>query len=102
MNFASLTDEELKQKAKQLKRAIEELVEKGAVVIVEGKKDKVALQKIGIRNRIKLINKTPDELSRMVSGEKEAIILTDFDDAGEEICRRVEESLSSYNVKADV
>jgi len=101
MDFNHLSNEELKQKEKQLKRALEELDEKEAVIIVEGKKDKEALQRIGVKNRIKLVNRSPAELSRAISDEKEAIILTDFDEAGEEICKRVEESLSSYSIKAD-
>jgi 5S rRNA maturation endonuclease (ribonuclease M5) len=102
MDFTSLNREELKRKEKQLKRVLEELNEKDAVIIVEGKKDRAALQRIGVRGRIELVNRSSEELSRRISGEKEAILLTDFDDAGEEICRRMQESLSSYNVKADV
>ena len=102
MDFSSLSREELKRKEKQLKRALEELNEKDAVIIVEGKKDRNALQRIGVRGRIELVNRSPEELSRRMSGEKEAILLTDFDTTGEEICRRMQESLFSYNIKADV
>ena len=102
MDFTSLSREELKHREKQLKAVLEELNEKDAVIIVEGKKDRNALQRAGVKGRIEIVNRSPEELSRRMAGEKEVVLLTDFDEAGEEICRRMQESLSSYNVKADV
>jgi 5S rRNA maturation endonuclease (ribonuclease M5) len=99
MKITSLSDEELKRMEKQLKRAFEELNEKGAVIVVEGKKDREALQRAGVNNKIVLINRSPDELSSRISDEKKAIILTDFDNAGEEMRSRMEEI--SQNIGSD-
>lgn len=89
----------LVRKEKLLRRVLNELAESDAVVLVEGKRDKNALERIGIRNRIMVINMSPDEVSERVSRVADkAVVLTDFDDAGEELRCRVEEALRSYNV----
>jgi 5S rRNA maturation endonuclease (ribonuclease M5) len=97
--FIPLTMRKIQRKQKLLSRVLKELDESGKPILVEGKKDKAALERIGVRNRIFLINMTPDELCKRVSKvADEAVVLTDFDEAGEKLCKRVEEALYSYNV----
>ena len=97
--FAPLTRRKLQRKQKLLNRVLKELEESGKPILVEGKRDKAALERIGVKNRIFLINLTPDELCKRVSNvADEAVILTDFDEAGEKLGKRIEEALHSYNV----
>jgi len=89
----------LQRKQKLLNRVLKELEESGVPLLVEGKRDREALERIGMRNKIFLINMRPDRLCERVSKvADEAVVLTDFDEAGEKLCKRVEESLHSYNV----
>jgi 5S rRNA maturation endonuclease (ribonuclease M5) len=93
----------LQRKQKLLNRVLMELEESGKPLLVEGKRDKAALQSIGVKNRVFLINMTPDELCKRVARlADEAVVLTDFDDAGEKLGKRVEEALYSYNVLPDM
>ena len=97
--FSPLTLRKFQRKQKLLDRVLKELEESGKPILVEGKRDKAALERIGVENRVFLINLTPDELCKRVSKvADEAVILTDFDEAGEKLCNRVKEALYSYNV----
>ncbi len=86
------------------KNLLESLEEGEQEVVVEGKRDRVALQKLGIRNRITLINQSPDRVAERVAshGASEAVVLTDFDRSGEELAQRICEALESYGVKPDL
>jgi len=97
--FSPMALRKLQKKQKLLDRTLKDLAEGGAAVLVEGKRDREALQRIGVRNRIFLVNMSPDKLCLRVSKVAcEAVILTDFDEAGQKLCRRIEEALHSYNV----
>ncbi|MCX6777109.1 MAG: toprim domain-containing protein [Candidatus Micrarchaeota archaeon] len=97
--FSPMALRKLQKKQKLLDRTLKDLAESGAAVLVEGKRDREALQRIGVRNRIFLVNMSPDKLCLRVSKVAgEAVILTDFDEAGQKLCRRIEEALHSYNV----
>lgn len=97
--FSPLTLRKLQRKQKFLDRIMKELDEGGKPILVEGKRDKAALERIGVRNRIFLINMSPDELCKRVAKvSDEAVVLTDFDRTGEKLGKRVEEALYSYNV----
>jgi 5S rRNA maturation endonuclease (ribonuclease M5) len=97
--FSPLTLRKLQRKQKFLGRLMKELNEGGKPILVEGKRDKAALERIGVRNRIFLINMSPDELCKRVAKvADEAVVLTDFDRTGEKLGKRVEEALYSYNV----
>jgi 5S rRNA maturation endonuclease (ribonuclease M5) len=97
--FSPLTMRKIQRKQKLLIRVLRELDESGKPILVEGKRDKAALERIGVKNRIFLINLTPDELCKRVSNvADEAVILTDFDEAGEKLGKRIEEALHSYSV----
>jgi 5S rRNA maturation endonuclease (ribonuclease M5) len=86
------------------KNLLESLEEGEQEVVVEGKRDRVALQNLGIRNRITLINQSPDRVAERVAshGASEAVVLTDFDRSGEELAQRICEALESYGVKPDL
>jgi len=97
--FSPIVLRKLQKKQKLLGRVLKELEESGAPILVEGKRDKEALESIGVRNRIFLVNMRPDRLCERVAREAdEAVVLTDFDEAGEKLRERVEEALLSCSV----
>jgi 5S rRNA maturation endonuclease (ribonuclease M5) len=59
---------------------------------------------LGIRNKVTLINQSPDRVAARVAshGASEAVVLTDFDRTGEELAQRVREALESHGVKPDL
>mgnify|MGYP001616541408 CR=1 FL=1 len=77
---------------------------KDAAVVVEGKKDKEALEKFGINGkRIFVLNKKPlfavaEELAKDYS---EAMILTDLDFEGKKLYGKLNTQLQQLGVKVD-
>ncbi|MDI6825924.1 MAG: toprim domain-containing protein [Candidatus Aenigmarchaeota archaeon] len=51
-------------------------------IIVEGKRDKEALEKLGIEDIFDISGKSLEELSKILDKNKKYIILTDFDSEG--------------------
>jgi 5S rRNA maturation endonuclease (ribonuclease M5) len=69
----------------KLEKTIEEIKKYGRVcIIVEGKKDKNVLEKIGLQNIFDISGKTTHEIVDEINSNhfQNAIILTDFDDDG--------------------
>ena len=93
-------DSELKVKAKKLRRVLQEM--SGKAVIVEGKKDRLALELLGLRARIIECNQSPDKIASKLEGEEKAFVLTDFDRRGEEKAKALAGALASYSVEADL
>lgn len=73
-------------------------------IIVEGKKDRNALQKLGLTGSIIIYNKgssLPDFCDWIVANYDQVIILTDWDRKGGTLCRRMRELLKGrvdYNI----
>ena len=93
----------VKKKEKALKRLTELLNSDNVVVVVEGKRDKTALQTVGLANDniIAVSPRKLDEIYSFVEGKK-AVILTDFDSAGNKLAKRVNDYLQSSNVNVDL
>ncbi len=72
------------------------------VILVEGKRDKVALERFGIENveqmKSKPYHTVADELSKRYRG---AVMLMDFDEKGEQIERKLSRILSMYGMSVD-
>ncbi|MBI2654995.1 toprim domain-containing protein [Candidatus Woesearchaeota archaeon] len=88
----------------EVKGEFQELVDKikdsSILVIVEGKKDRAALNKIGISNIIELSKKPLYRIVEEVSGSnKECIILTDLDKKGKELYGKLNSDLQKHGVK---
>jgi len=66
-------------------------------IIVEGKRDKEVMEKLGFKNVISICDKKLDEILSFI--DKDVLILTDFDEEGEKIAKRLEEFLTSRGVK---
>jgi 5S rRNA maturation endonuclease (ribonuclease M5) len=79
---------------------IEELKE--SIVIVEGKRDKKALENLGIHNTVPINGKPLIEIVQQIADMgktgKDIIILTDFDREGRRIASKLELLLKKYGV----
>jgi 5S rRNA maturation endonuclease (ribonuclease M5) len=75
----------------ELKNLVEKMNEEISCVIVEGRKDKEALERIGYKGRIVYAG-------RFKKGKGKVVILTDFDEEGKEIARRLMGSIDGKNV----
>ena len=86
---------------------IASLKRKNYLLIVEGDKDKKALEKIGLKN-IFVINKTGvslysriEEIKSMIGKKGKCVILTDFDKKGRKIYSIIKEELLKDGIKMD-
>lgn len=78
---------------------INEISEDKSLIIVEGKRDKIALNKLGIEN-IYLINKPIYSLiDTLTEKNKEVIILTDLDKEGRKLYHKLKKGFQRNGVK---
>ncbi len=89
---------QLREKYKKLQRLLEKM--ERSVVLVEGKRDKNALEKLGCRRVITISGRVRD-VCESLDGEHEAVIATDLDRRGNELARRAREELEGCSVRAD-
>jgi len=75
----------------QLKNLVEKMNTEISCVVVEGKKDKEALERIGYRGRIIYADRFKEPKGKVV-------ILTDFDKEGKEIAKRITRSIGGKNI----
>jgi 5S rRNA maturation endonuclease (ribonuclease M5) len=77
--------------------------EKDAVILVEGKRDRDALRKRGVRSSIVTISqkKIYDLTLDLVKRKKKIIILTDFDAHGTELFRKYRKELEILGAEID-
>ena len=89
-------------KLEELNYFIEKIKSSNILVIVEGKKDKSALQKFGINNIVELSKKPLFQIVEEVADcNDECIILTDLDKKGKEIYGKLNSDLQKNGVKID-
>jgi len=86
----------------EIKHFIDKIISSNILVIVEGKKDKIALQKLGLNNIIEL-NKKPifQIVEDVTNSNDECIILTDLDKKGKEIYGKLNSNLQKNGVKVN-
>jgi len=87
---------------KEFLEQIEKIKQNSILVIVEGKKDRKALESFGIKNIIEL-NKKPifEIIETIYSNNKNCIILTDLDKQGKELYGKLNSGLQHFGVKID-
>ena len=78
---------------------ISELRNCNKLIIVEGKKDKEALERLGIKNIITFSNSPFFHIEKI--NEKEVIILTDLDNSGKKLYSVLRNELQKRGVKID-
>lgn len=82
----------------ELLALLDELKESNILVIVEGPKDKRALEQFQIVNVMTLSKKPLYEVVEEVSKEKECAILTDLDKKGKELFGKLNQGLQQRGV----
>lgn len=81
---------------------INKIKQSNQLIIVEGKKDKKALENFGIKNVIELNKKPLFEIIENISNNNEkCIILTDLDKQGKELYGKLNSGLQQRGVKID-
>ena len=92
----------MKNLEKEFSEHIGKIKKSGTLIIVEGKKDKIALEKFGIKNIVELNKKPIFEIIENISSKnKECIILTDLDKQGKELYGKLNSGLQQLGVKVD-
>ena len=87
---------------KEFSDYIDKIKKSKTLVIVEGKKDKKALQSLGIKNIIELNKKPIFEIIEYVSSNnKDCIILTDLDKKGKQLYGKLNSCLQRFGVRVD-
>ncbi len=84
--------------------ALIDKISKDVAVVVEGKKDKAALEQLGIEsNKIYVLNKKPlfAVAEEIAVGCTEIVILTDLDAEGKKLYGKLYALLQSLGVKVD-
>lgn len=90
------------EKLEEFKNIIGKIRDSDILVIVEGKKDRAALGKLGIKNIIELSKKPIFQIVEDIAdSNKECVILTDLDREGKELYSKFSSSLQKYGVKVD-
>ena len=86
----------------EFQEIIEKIINSNILIIVEGKKDKIALEKLGIKN-ISTLSKKPlyQVVEEIANENEECIILTDLDKKGKEIYGKLNSQLQRNGVKID-
>lgn len=90
------------KETQELDLFVEELKQSNKAVIVEGRKDKEALEKLGIK-RVYALNCKPlfVFIEQIAKNNKDVIILTDLDKEGKKLYRALSSGLQKYGVRVD-
>ena len=92
----------------RLQKLIERLVEeaeKGAVIVVEGPRDKESLRALGIKERVLCLQNSRRntlEFAEQLDRERSVVVLTDFDRQGVFLANRLNRILNSQSVHANL
>ena len=90
----------MNKKIDEFNNLIEKIKSSGILVIVEGKKDRAALLRLGISNVIELSKKPLFHIVEEIANEnEECIVLTDLDRKGKEIYGKLNSNLQRHGVK---
>src|SRR3989338_10160860 len=89
-----------KETTEQFDKMIEKIRISNILIIVEGKKDRAALEKLGLKNIIELSKKPLYQVVEEIASEnKEVIILTDLDKKGKELYGKLSRDMQKFGVR---
>lgn len=92
----------LPENYKRFECLIGKLRDFSGVIIVEGRRDEVALRNLGVETGIIRLSRLPlAEVALIASQYHEVMILTDLDRKGEELARKLARHLEGYNCRVD-
>lgn len=85
-----------------LEEWISKLKDSDKLIIVEGKRDRAALEELGIKNVIILKNAIYKDIENVVNNDnKEIIILTDLDKMGKKLYAKLKRGLTERGITVD-
>ena len=86
----------------EILKEIDKIILEKPLIIVEGKKDRIALQSLGLRNIITLEKNALFEIVEYVVDSKEnCVILTDLDSEGKKLYSFLYKNLQYFGVKVN-
>jgi 5S rRNA maturation endonuclease (ribonuclease M5) len=85
----------------EINKGINKLIKDNKLIIVEGKKDKISLNRLGITNIRVLKKPLYKEIEEISKTNKEIIILTDLDKEGKKLYGKLNSRLQDFGVKID-
>lgn len=92
----------MQNQIEELENFIEKIKSSEVLIIVEGKKDRAALEKFGITNIVELSKKPLFQVvEEIASSNEECIILTDLDKKGRELYGKLNSQLQANGVKVN-
>lgn len=72
------------------------------VIIVEGRKDKSALEKLGIKKNIIILNKPIFQIVEIIASKyKDCILLLDLDKEGRKLYHKLKHDLQKHGIRID-
>jgi len=81
---------------------LQELADSGKLIVVEGKKDRAALQRLGITNVFSLDKKPLFQAVEEISAiSDKVVLLTDLDNEGKKLYSRLNTDLQRHGVQID-
>jgi 5S rRNA maturation endonuclease (ribonuclease M5) len=94
------------ERLEELESIVDELAaraDEGAIILVEGRRDRSSLEALGVRGRIVMTSqKQLFNLAESVSGQSDdIIILSDWDERGDEVARNAGVFLKSNGARPD-
>ena len=78
---------------------IDEIRDKGLLIVVEGVKDKKALENLGITNIITLKKPLYAVVEEIAANAKEIVLLTDLDQEGKKLYHQLAKDFQKHKVK---
>jgi 5S rRNA maturation endonuclease (ribonuclease M5) len=83
----------------KIREEISRLTASNTLIIVEGKKDKLSLERLGLKN----VKEIKGPLFSFIENikPKEVVILTDLDNEGKKLYKILKSKLTSFGVKVD-
>jgi 5S rRNA maturation endonuclease (ribonuclease M5) len=89
------------EEAEQIMELLDDIKRKGLLVIVEGPKDKAALEALGITNILSLKKPLFSVVEEVASIAKEVVLLTDLDEEGKKLYHELSSALQRHRVKVN-
>ena len=92
----------MNKRGEEISHHLEKIKSSEILIIVEGKKDRAALEKFGISNIVELSKKPLFQVvEEIASSNEECIILTDLDKKGKELYGKLNSLLQKNGVKVN-
>ncbi len=89
------------EESEQINELLDEIQREGLLVIVEGLKDKRALEGLGIVRVFSLNKPLYAAVEEVAAKEKEIVLLTDLDEEGKKLYHRLSIDLQRHGVKVN-